>query len=137
MKKISAGIIITDGKEILLGHSTGNDFWDIPKGMVEGGENPYDTAIRETLEEFGLDFSNHTLVDIGEFEYSKSKNLHLFLAKVSLMPKVEHCECTSFFDIGYGKKPEIETFMIFELKGVEILFCNSMKKCYQQWKKFI
>jgi len=137
MKKVSAGIIITDGKEILLGHSTGNNFWDIPKGMVEDGENPYDTAIRETHEEFGLDFSDHTLVDIGEFKYSKSKNLHLFLANVSSMPNAKHCECTSYFDIGQGKKPEIDTFIVFELKNVEVLFCASMKECFKQWRKYI
>ena len=40
MKKISAGLILTDGSKILLCHSTGNDFYDIPKGEIDFGENP-------------------------------------------------------------------------------------------------
>lgn len=137
MKKLSAGIIITDGNQILLGHSTGNHYWDIPKGMVEDGENRQDCAVRETQEEFGLDFSNHPLIDLGEFEYSKSKDLHLFLAKLILMPDVKQCKCTSYFDIGYGKKPEIDNFKLFYLDSCAIQFCSSMMVSYKQWGKYI
>jgi len=137
MRKLSAGIIITDGKQILLGHSTGNNFWDIPKGLVEDGENPYDTAIRETIEEFGLDFSDHTLVNLNEFKYSKSKNLHLFLATVELMPEPNECKCDSYFDIGHGKKPEIDNFKLFDLNSCSLVFCKSMKECFKEWRKYI
>lgn len=62
----SAGILVHrnvgSGVEFLLGHPGGplwvhRDLgaWTIPKGAVEGGETPFDAALREFTEETGLD----------------------------------------------------------------------------------
>ena len=47
MKMISCGVIIlNEFDEILMGHSTGNTFYDLPKGGVEEGEaSPVDTVL--------------------------------------------------------------------------------------------
>lgn len=112
----SAGIIITDGKNILLGHSTNNSWWDIPKGLVEKCEQVLSTAIRETNEEFGLDFNNHQLIDLGIHRYTKRKNLHLFKAVVDEMPDPTKCVCSSYFNL-YGKDfLEIDDFEVFPIK---------------------
>ena len=95
--KISSGIIITDGKNILLGHSTGNSHWDIPKGGVDDGESTMEAAIRETEEEIGLSFKESQLVDLGLYAYLKKKNLYLYKATLSELPKIEDCKCNSFF----------------------------------------
>ena len=40
---------------VLLIKNKYTDFWSYPKGHVEAGENEYQTAIRETKEETGID----------------------------------------------------------------------------------
>ena len=40
---------------VLLIKNKYTDFWSFPKGHVEAGENEYQTAIRETKEETGID----------------------------------------------------------------------------------
>ncbi|HPC31040.1 MAG TPA: NUDIX domain-containing protein [Candidatus Paceibacterota bacterium] len=60
--EISAGILIfrkTDkGREYLLLHypslKEGKDYWEFPKGHLEGKEKPEEAAIRELEEETGL-----------------------------------------------------------------------------------
>jgi mutator protein MutT len=55
--KQGAGIIYTDGKQILLlkrsEKGDHNGTWGIPGGKAERGETPIDTAIRECKEECG------------------------------------------------------------------------------------
>ena len=49
----SAGTIIyMKGKYLLLHYRAGH--WDFPKGHIEKGENAWDTARRETIEETGI-----------------------------------------------------------------------------------
>jgi 8-oxo-dGTP diphosphatase len=54
---IAHGIIIQDGKILLLRRSQGRyegGLWDIPGGTVEEGEKPEEAAVREFQEEAGL-----------------------------------------------------------------------------------
>lgn len=54
--QLSAGIIIVryeKGQWLYLLLRAYN-YWDFPKGEVESGENPLETALRETREETGL-----------------------------------------------------------------------------------
>jgi len=54
---LSAGVVLVRpdgaGSRYLLLRAYRN--WDFPKGMVEPGENPLDTAVREVREETSLD----------------------------------------------------------------------------------
>lgn len=60
MQKAAGVVILNDRREILLVREKGTPdqqkagLWHIPSGTVEEGENPQDAAIRETLEETGL-----------------------------------------------------------------------------------
>ncbi len=45
----------------------GRRVWSLPKGLVESGENPRDTAIREVCEETGL--QGRIITEIGEINY--------------------------------------------------------------------
>ena len=63
-KTIAAGIfIVNSDKKVLICHPTNHpaDFWSIPKGKVETGEELIDAAIRETFEE--------TNIDLKEFQF--------------------------------------------------------------------
>ena len=53
-KRISCGVIVTDGNRLLLGHATRSPRWDIPKGLAEPGESLAAAAVRELAEETGL-----------------------------------------------------------------------------------
>ena len=53
----SAGVIVymptLEGSRFLLLHY-GHNYWTFPRGKIEKGEESFDTALRETMEETGL-----------------------------------------------------------------------------------
>ena len=118
--KLSAGILITNGSEILLGHSTGSKRYDIPKGIVESGEDVITAALRECYEEFGIKIPKHELKDLGRFKYIKGKDLYLFLWNIDKFPSISSLKCTSYFINREGKKmPEIDWYKIFLIEDTE------------------
>lgn len=110
-KKISAGVIITDGLQVTLGHVTGQKNWDLPKGGVDDGESLVQAAIRELKEETGLTVTPDQLKSLGMFAYSQQKNLALYVWMVEQMPNPKHLVCTSLFATKTGKLlPEMDGF---------------------------
>lgn len=89
MKRIkSCGcIILKDDKVLLISYRDDNDrlLWSFPKGHQEAGESDFETAIRETKEEVGLDVEiiNEKPIKTGHFEHGGTiyKDILLFLAK--------------------------------------------------------
>jgi ADP-ribose pyrophosphatase YjhB (NUDIX family) len=54
-KRMSAGVLIRDDRgRVLLVEPSYKDYWEIPGGVVEHGEAPWTTALRELHEEIGL-----------------------------------------------------------------------------------
>jgi 8-oxo-dGTP pyrophosphatase MutT (NUDIX family) len=49
----AGGIVIDDVNRILLVHRPRYDDWSFPKGKLDSGESPLETAIREVREETG------------------------------------------------------------------------------------
>lgn len=83
-----AGIIIVrkfDDKWKVLGlWSHLRNYYDIPKGHIEGGDTPFETALRETAEE-----CNITELDfIWGNEYIKLNKLIVYLATTTQDPKI-------------------------------------------------
>ena len=81
---LSAGLVVVCRKRILLVHPRNASWWrtySIPKGMVEPGESPWETALRETEEETGLVIEkNETMGCVGQVDYPNSKkSVMLFL----------------------------------------------------------
>ncbi len=80
--KQSAGILVyrlMNGKaEVLLAHPGGpiwghRDFWTIPKGELDPGENHLEAAFREFEEEIGMKPPESDLTDLGSSTQSSGK----------------------------------------------------------------
>ncbi|MFD1956349.1 NUDIX hydrolase [Paenibacillus thailandensis] len=98
-KPLTAGVLITDGDVFLACRATGHNRYNLPKGMQEEGETPIETCCRECKEETGIVLDPDKLVDLGEFPYLRSKDLHLFLwlARTDELPPLNKLRCTSYF----------------------------------------
>ena len=107
----SCGVLFVKNGHILLGHTTGQKHWDIPKGKMEDGEGFMDAAIRETQEEIGFTVDPNNLKFIGEVPYKRSKRLALFLYVANDVPKASDCYCESTYINKYGaERPELDYF---------------------------
>lgn len=96
-RQISCGLFIESPAGVLLAHATQTPRWDLPKGRLELNELPVDAALRECLEETGLDFYSHraALVDRGCHKYLPKKDLHLFTLKVPEALDLSGCFCST------------------------------------------
>src|SRR5438105_15810804 len=112
-KSTSCGVIITDGKRLLLGHATGSPRWDIPKGMAEPGESFVAAAVRELLEETGLRALETELRPLGVHAYRRGKDLALFCSPSPALPDPKQLTCTSHFPLGGRMVPEFDRFGLF------------------------
>jgi 8-oxo-dGTP pyrophosphatase MutT (NUDIX family) len=101
-KTLSAGVIVTDGIQLLLCHVTGARHYDLPKGKVDPGENDLQAAVRELQEETSMIVEPHKLYGLGQFPYKKTKDLSLWLYRVEKMPDPRTLVCRSTFDSGKG-----------------------------------
>jgi 8-oxo-dGTP pyrophosphatase MutT (NUDIX family) len=110
-KTISAGVVITDGDLVLLGHVTNHKHWDIPKGGADKGEQPLQAAIRECTEETGIQIPESELHMLGMYAYKPKKDLMLYLWCVTQMPDVTTLKCESKFTNSKGvKQPELDAY---------------------------
>lgn len=112
MKEITCAVLIPEvingENNLLMAHSTGNTFWDVPKGCGEIGESAIETAIRELFEETGFVVSANELKDMGVFSYNSKKDMHVFVYIGSNKFKAEDGVCTSFFLCPYTHKEKME-----------------------------
>lgn len=111
---MSCGIVVTDGRLILLGHATRSPRWDIPKGMADPGEEFPAAARRELREETGLVVDERALVPLGTYPYRRDKGLALFGWRPAALPDPKALVCTSEFPYRDGSMlPEFDRFGLF------------------------
>jgi len=108
--KLSCGLLVlNEFGELLVGHSTGNTIWDLPKGVIDEGEDAMSCALREAKEEFGLEFATSVLTDLGRHAYYPGKDLHLFLVHTTTEEtKLDDLRCTSLFEHHLSKLTLLE-----------------------------
>lgn len=127
MKLVTCGLLIIQNNKLFLAHSTGNSFWDLPKGLQDGDESYEDTVIRETYEETGFIIEKNEIKFLGLMQYNKKKDLALF--KYIGKKQFNHKEafCTSLFENFKGEMlPEVDDFNFFEKKVALTLANKSM-----------
>ena len=113
-KRTSCGVIITDGRRILLGHATRSPRWDIPKGLAEPGEAFPTAAVRELEEETGLSLPESDLRPLGVHTYMRDKDLALFTWTPPKLPSPDALTCRSTFTLPGGAiVPEFDRFGLF------------------------
>jgi 8-oxo-dGTP pyrophosphatase MutT (NUDIX family) len=114
-KRITCGVIVTDGSHVLLGHATRSPRWDIPKGLAEPCEPLAEAAVRELAEETGLTVPQAALRPLGVHPYLPGKDLALFAWKPMTMPSPDALVCRSTFTLPSGAVlPEFDQFGLFE-----------------------
>jgi 8-oxo-dGTP pyrophosphatase MutT (NUDIX family) len=112
--KTSCGVIVGDGRQILLGHATRSPRWDIPKGEAEPGEGFAEAASRELFEETGLLVPAAGLTALGVHPYLRAKDLALFAWTPPQLPDPKSLACTSHFALPDGTLlPEFDRFGLF------------------------
>lgn len=129
-KKTSAGVIITDGTHVLLGHTTNSQRWDIPKGGVDQGETALEAAVRELAEETGLRITPDKLQYLGRHSYSDRKDLELFLWKVVQMPDPHMLHCVSeFYNEQEGAwQPELDAFQVVPWSDADHMVGKNLRR---------
>jgi 8-oxo-dGTP pyrophosphatase MutT (NUDIX family) len=104
MKEFSAGILFIYNNKILLVHHTGSKWtgsYGYPKGRIDKGETPLQTAIREAYEEVGIKVNPSML---EKTQYSLTYN---FKKKDSEIYKTAYyfiCNVNNLADIGLEKE---------------------------------
>jgi 8-oxo-dGTP pyrophosphatase MutT (NUDIX family) len=112
VKTLSCGVLLlNDPGVILLCHVTGGKHWDIPKGNLDEGESEVQCAVRELQEETSIVLEEKDLKDLGRFDYTKGKDLHLFEACYYNV-ELADCHCVSLFEHAASKKmfPELDDY---------------------------
>ena len=90
MKKSKAGVFIFDpeSKKVLLVQSRGN-FWGPPKGTMKYGETWITCAIREVLEETGIDVESENFIKATRIKSSSMYFLlHMNECEVEIQDKI-------------------------------------------------
>lgn len=114
-KLVTCGLLIIQQKKLFLAHSTGNSFWDLPKGLQDNGETYDKTVIRETFEETGFKIHQSEIDFLGLMPYNKKKDLALFKYIGNQIFLPEKAICTSLFENFKGEMlPEVDDFKFFE-----------------------
>lgn len=134
--KTSCGVIITDGKKLLAVVPWGKpSSRDIPKGELDDtDEYAVSCAVRELREETGIVLRASALQPLGVFNYTTEKKLQLFLHRVSRLPDISKCRCTSLMSnpIHKGLKPVPEVVGYELIEFSDPRFYKSLKPVLQQ-----
>lgn len=132
-KPTSCGIlIINENDEVLVGLSTGNNKYDIPKGQKEDGESTIEAAVRECKEETGLLFHKEHLTFVGYFNYSNYKDLVLYRTSVNSNDVcIQDLYCESTFTKKDGTiLPELSGYKWMSLNQYETHLFKNMQKVF-------
>ena len=136
MKKLSCGTLIVRDrmgtKELFMGHVTGQQFWDIPKGGKNLHENYIEAAIRELEEESGFTCDHQELLDLGLYQYTERKDLYLFkyVGQQYFCDQKAFCKSTFFSKLYETRLPEMDGFKYVPFEQVLSHCSEGFKKVF-------
>lgn len=138
--RYSCGIIFYRDGQILVGHTTGQRHWDLPKGKTEGQESYAEAAVRECYEETGFEIDEKDLLLLGEVSYRKGKRLVLFFYTAKYKPEPDELICNSTYTNKYGRsRPELDKFMYIDVEDCQKYLtermCKSIIKAVKIFKR--
>ncbi len=128
-REMSCALLVESPAGWLLAHATHTPRWDLPKGHLEPGETPIAAALRECLEETGLDFSSQeaSIEDLGSHRYLPKKDLHLFRLRVPAALDLSACCCSTFFRRKDGLEiPETDAYAWVSLPHIQARIGKSL-----------
>ncbi len=99
-----AGCVIVDdyGRILLLHRSRGNRTqWELPGGKIEPHETAEEAAVRELLEELGIDVRLTSALGSGEFESGENSHVYTWFQAVIVAGQPELMEPEGFDDFDY------------------------------------
>lgn len=134
--RYSCGIIFYRSGEILVGHSSGQSHWDLPKGKAEEGETFIEAAIRECKEETDHNVTEKDLTLLGNVQYRKGKRLVLYFSTKT--PELGDLKCNSTYVNKRGiVKSEFDEYMYIPVqdcsKYLTKRMCNSIFKAVEEY----
>jgi 8-oxo-dGTP pyrophosphatase MutT (NUDIX family) len=118
-RRTSAGILFTDGERFLAVHPTGSspNYWDLPKGNVDEGEQTDDAAVREFHEEVGITVNKSDLKLLGKVSLiGKKKDVHIYIHTLDKLPSTSTMNCSSETTIKGKMLPEIDGYKYFKFE---------------------
>jgi 8-oxo-dGTP pyrophosphatase MutT (NUDIX family) len=140
MKKASGFIIFNKDGKVLIEHPTNHDpnFWSFPKGMIDEGETPFESAVRELYEETSLNLNDIEYKIIKELPWinfkNKRKSLKLYVIETAESLYDFPFKCISMVDKKRnGEKlenpfPEVDDYKLIELRKAYEFLHESQKR---------
>ena len=137
--RVSAGLLLYrrrgENLEVFIAHPGGPFFknkddghWTIPKGEVDGDEEPLSTAIREFREEIGIDLDpTGKFIDLGSIRQKGGKVVHAWAVEGEC--PAGHCLKSNTFQMEWPPKsgklqsfPEIDRAEFFDMETAKRKF---------------
>jgi len=132
-----AGIAIILGKKLLICHPT-NSAWDnthsIPKGLIDGDETELQAALRECIEEVGIDLSAMVSrlegPDVIEYRNKKAtphKQVTYYVLRINSVSEIgmeteivpnEQLQLAEVDWAGFVAEPELSKKILWRLKSI-------------------
>jgi len=145
-KVIAAGVfLVREDGNILICHPTNHapDFWSIPKGKVDDGEELLAAAIRETFEETNINLSDYKVVKkLEAVNYShKKKILHPYIIwecdNAHWEWSVFDIKCNSNVPEARGGFPEMDGYKWCSIEEARTLLHETQVKCLDSVEIYI
>jgi 8-oxo-dGTP pyrophosphatase MutT (NUDIX family) len=111
----------------------GRDGWSIPKGKKEKDESELEAALRECLEETGMDFNytKKSIIELGTAKYKhKKKKLSAFVVHLNFKLSIDMLQCAVKPD---EKQPEIVDFEMVDPKEALKRIHNTQSKLLEKY----
>jgi 8-oxo-dGTP pyrophosphatase MutT (NUDIX family) len=144
MTKIAGIFLVRKDNKILLCHPTKHspNFWSIPKGRVDKGEELLDTALRETYEETNIDLSKWRIIhNLEPVEYDTTdKVLHcyvIFENQNNFDFNSFELKCNSNVSPEKGGFPEMDDYKWVDLKEAKPMLHTAQMMAIEQLQKLM